>query len=65
MVGYVAQMMYFALPPFIVGSVLAEKAKKKKALTGLRLGDAIFVLAIKSGFAGGINMRKNYLLKYE
>jgi hypothetical protein len=64
-VGYIAQMRYFALPPFIVGSVLAEEAKKKKVLTGLRFSGAICMLAIKSGFAGGVNMRKNYLLNHE
>lgn len=63
MAGYIAAMMYFALLPFIIGSALAEEAKKEKALTGLRFSDAICVLAIKSGFAGGINMRENYLLK--
>lgn len=62
MVDYIAAMMYFALRR---SSLAVPSLKKEKALAGLRFSGAICVLAIKSGFAGGINMRKNYLLKHE
>lgn len=65
MEDYIAAMLRFALPPFIIGSALVEKPKKAKGMSGLRFSDAICVPAIKSGFAGGINMRENYLLKHE
>jgi len=64
MADYIAAMLCFAPPPFIIDSAFVEETKKEKGMSGLRFSDAICVLAINR-VSPEISICGNYLLKHE